>query len=252
MKKIYYLAGLTIITLSFGWYAPAQKVPEPLSESASLEDTGKWLIKALKKSFIFPTNDKAGNYRIDDLSFTDCLLTFNVVREGPAPGSSRIGGVVDDGNTPSNGNKNIQVRIGTKVSDPLDPNTREPRVEPGTDPNHFPVPQSAPRAPKSNRKVLDTQMFDLYQIDPASFQIMKMPQAPGILYLLMVNRSLTAKASEGIQPPAAPASETKPDFAPPSQVISQKPGGMIPLSENSVAPIRAGFAHAIKLCQAPK
>jgi hypothetical protein len=247
MKKLSCLAAVAIVILSVCWYAPAQqaKAPEPLPDNASLEETGKWLVKALRKNFSFPANDKAGVYLIDDLKFDDCLLTFNLVREGLNTG----GVAVVDTSTSSNGNKTKQDRIGGKVTAPLDPNTREPRIDVGTDPNHFPAPQGAPRHAKSDRKVLDTQMFDLYEIDPASFQILKMPQAPGISYLLMVNRALTEKGPVSVQ---AKEVRSEPRSATTGQLISQKPGGIIALKEISVAPIKAGFEHALKLCQGPK
>ncbi len=248
MKKLYCLAAAAIVTLSVCWYSPAQqaKLPEPLSDNASLEETGKWLIKALKKNFSFATNDRAGVYLIDDLKFDDCLLTFNLVREGLNTGSV----AVIDTTTSSDGNKVKQDRIGTKVTAPLDPNTREPRIDVGTDPNHFPAPQGAPRPARNDRKIMDTQMFDLYEIDPAGFQILKMPQAPGVSYLLMVNRSVTEKGQVSVQAQAVRTEvRSGPRSATTGQVISQRPGGIISLKENSVAPIKAGFEHAIKLCQ---
>src|ERR1044072_7567808 len=244
MKKLSCLAAAVSVILSVCWYAPAQqqaKLPAPLSDNASLEETGKRLIKALRKNFSFPTNDKAGVYLIDDLKFDDCLLTFNLVREG-LPGGPPVNIVT----TTSDGNKTKQDRIGGKGTAPLDPNTREPRIDVGTDPNHFPAPHGAPRPARSDRKVLDTQMFDLYEIDPASFQILKMPQAPGVSYLMMVNRAITAKGPVRVQ---AKEVRSEPRSASSGQLISQRPGGIIALKENSVAPIKAGFEHAIKLCQ---
>jgi hypothetical protein len=252
MEKIYSLAITAIAILFLCSHAPAQeKVLQPVSDSASLQETGKWLTKALKKSFAFPppANDENGSYRIEDLHFADCLLTFNVAKEGAAKRNNPGTTMPDEGDTPTNGNRPTQVRIGSKVRDPLDPLTREPRIEPTTDPNHFPTPQGPSKIPKStDRKIVDTQIFDLYQIDPATFQVTK-SRVAGISYLSMINRSANAKGVEGTQTAAA---GTGPDAAPAGQVISQKPGGMIPLNANSIVTIRAGFEHAIKLCQAPK
>ena len=223
MKIFSYLFGLTVL-LAFSWIAvPAQESasPEPLGENASIEETGKWLIKTIKKNYIFPS--KGDQYTAADLKFADCLLTFNIVKKDTSNGSYVR-------NVPS---------VPRATSD-----------EPSTDPDYFPVPDRILRAPKySARNILDTQMLDLAEIDPATLDIRTLPMAPGVSYLVMVNKSVTAGRAIGVRIETRPADSKDPKGG---MIISQKKGGLISLDPVAAEPVKAALEHAFTLCQKPK
>jgi hypothetical protein len=224
MKIFSYLFGLTVL-LAFLWIAvPAQKTapPEPLAENASIEETGKWLIKTIKKNYIFPS--KGEQYTAADLKFADCLLTFNIVKKDTS--------------------KDSYVRNIPSVPRAASPD------EPSTSPDYFPAPDRILRATKySARDMIDTQMLDLAEIDPTTLDIRTLPMAPGVSYLVMVNKSVTAGHANGIRIETRPADPKDPK---PGMIISQKKGGLISLDPIAAEPVKAALEHAFALCQKPK